>query len=69
MSIGEYHAFLGETIKARCGDLAVGIETVHIAIAKIIAEDEDDVGFVACARSCGEKEAQQSRENKEAVHG
>ena len=67
--IGENHAFLGETIKARRGDLAFGIEAFHIAIAKIIAEDEDDVGFIASAGRDGESEAQQGRENKESVHG
>ena len=67
--IRENHALLGETIKARRGDLAFGIEALHIAITKIIAEDEDDVGFVASAGGGGESEAEQSREDKEAIHG
>jgi hypothetical protein len=47
MRIREDHAFFGEAIHVRRGDLAFRIEAFYIAMTEIIAEDENDVRFVS----------------------
>ncbi len=43
MSVGECDSFARQSIEMRRGDFARGIEAPHIAIAEVIAQDDDDI--------------------------
>jgi len=45
MSVGEPHAFAGESIDVWSADLGFGVVAAKVAVAEVIGEDEKDVGF------------------------
>ena len=46
MPIGEPHTLRGQPIDPRCGNLtALRVVAAHIAIAKVISVDDDDIGL------------------------
>ena len=53
MGVGEADALLREAVHLGGGDLALGVEGAHIAVAEVVAEDIDDVGFGGGASSRG----------------
>ena len=48
MRVSEDHATGSEAIQVRRRDLALRVEALHIAIAEIVGEDEDEVRFACC---------------------
>lgn len=65
MGIGEAHAFSGEAVEVRSGDLALWIVGAHVAEPQIIGEYDDDVGFFR--GGCGKGD--EGNEDGETAHG
>ena len=63
MGVGKNHALRSELVNVGCWDPAcLGREAVDVSIAKIVAEDIDDIGFLAggCRENgCQEGEAEE----------
>lgn len=55
VAVGEANAVLSELIKMRCLDVWMAV-AFEIAVAEIVAEDDDDVGFAPGSESYGDKE-------------
>ena len=57
MGVRKLHAARGKRVHVRRGDLAVGIETLYIALAQVITKNKDDVWLVRPleGESSGEK--------------
>ena len=51
MGIGEPHPLARETIEVGRGDFGPIVVAAHVAVAKVIGEDEDDVGLSDCVGS------------------
>ncbi len=50
MSVGESHAFCGESVDVGRGDpAAIGVVTPYVAVAEVVGADHDDVGRAARA--------------------
>ena len=71
MPIRETHALRREPVNVRRGNLAaLGIVALHIAIAEIVGEDDENVGhFARCVGSadCAQRGEQQGSEEGEGV--
>ena len=61
MRIGEAQPFLGEPVDVRRLDVG-GAVAAHIAVADIVGEDVDDVGFASRQRA-GREETGEDRES------
>ena len=69
VNVGKYHAAGGEAVEAGGGDSALGVEALDVAVAKIVAEDVEEVGFGG-GRGTGRGVRQREREQKEKdTHG
>jgi len=56
--VGKDHARSGECVEVGCFDLSTfGVEDLHIAVAEIVAKEDDDVGLglLVCLRTEGQK--------------
>src|SRR5512133_559305 len=47
MRVGEPDAFARNPIHVGRGDFSLRVVGLHVAIAQVVAEDDDDVGFVS----------------------
>ncbi len=45
MGVGEPHAFAGKSIDVGRFDLGLGVVAAQVAVAEVVGEDEEDVGF------------------------
>ena len=46
MGVGKLHSVGGQLVDVRRGDFGIGIKASRIAIAHVVGENDDDVGFV-----------------------
>ncbi len=46
MTVGKDHALLRDAVEVWRGDFALGVEAADVAVAEVVGEDEDDVGFL-----------------------
>ena len=67
MGVGEQHAFAGQAIHVRRGDLRGRLITLRIAIAEVIGHDKDDVRCL-CRRSVDQRQGQDSEERSRKGH-
>ena len=71
MPVGESHALSGKPVYVRRRDLtALRVVTLHISVAEIVGEDDEDIGFGGFAFSgvdCGQRSEHYGGEQCEEV--
>ncbi len=45
MSVREEHTFMGEPGEVGGGDPGIGVIRLGVAVAHVVGEDDDDIGF------------------------
>jgi len=68
VGVREGHAGRGDAIEVGCGDFAVFIQTLEIAIAEIVAENIDDVGFFGGQRKDWKGKREQKTQKSRHLH-
>ena len=70
MAVGEAHALGGEPVDVWRGDFSArGIVALHVAVAEVVGEDDEEVGFGGVGgrgRGGGEGEKEGKREGEKA---
>ncbi len=64
VAVGEPHAGGGQRVEVRRGDVLAAVEA-HVGIAHVVADDEQDVGFLGLGSQAGSKHREACEDGRE----